>query len=60
MRFVKPLSRAVWEVFIDHDHDTGAIRMLLCRNCNHCLGAAKDSPVLLDKMAAYLRKHGKV
>jgi Recombination endonuclease VII len=43
----------------DHDHLTGATRELLCMICNMMLGNAKDSPTLLEKAAAYLRKHGK-
>jgi hypothetical protein len=45
---------------VDHDHDTGEVRKLLCVNCNRCLGAARDSPKLLDALALYLREHGKV
>lgn len=38
----------------DHDHVTGAIRGLLCRQCNVLLGMAKDSPAILHNAAAYL------
>ena len=44
---------------VDHDHETGAIRDLLCSNCNQGLGKFQDSPQLLDKAAEYLRKHGR-
>jgi hypothetical protein len=43
----------------DHDHITNEPRELLCSTCNVMLGNAKDSPSLLEKAAAYLRKHGK-
>ena len=43
----------------DHDHITGEPRELLCNACNVMLGNAKDSPTLLEKAAAYLRKWGK-
>lgn len=39
---------------VDHCHLTGRIRGLLCNQCNHMLGNAKDSPELLRKAAEYL------
>ena len=43
---------------VDHCHETGIIRGLLCMNCNQGLGKFKDSPELLMTAAAYLVKHG--
>ena len=42
---------------IDHDHDTGKIRGLLCNNCNRGLGLLKDSPELLRKAARYVENY---
>jgi hypothetical protein len=42
---------------IDHDHTTGRVRALLCCLCNWGIGHFQESPVLLDKAAAYLRAY---
>lgn len=40
----------------DHCHVTGAVRGLLCRNCNWMLGHAKDNTETLRRAAAYLER----
>lgn len=39
---------------VDHDHTTGAIRALLCRRCNHLIGAVNEDPSLLVAARDYL------
>lgn len=41
---------------IDHCHDSGAIRGLLCSNCNRALGLFKDSPQVMAAATAYLER----
>ncbi len=41
---------------VDHCHTTGAVRGLLCHQCNTALGLIKDSPDTLAKMITYLAK----
>ena len=40
---------------IDHDHTTGVIRGLLCRQCNQMLGLSKDNPLILIRAINYIR-----
>lgn len=40
---------------IDHCHDTGAVRGLLCNHCNRGIGFLQDSPVLLTNALKYLQ-----
>lgn len=40
---------------VDHDHLTGKIRGLLCRNCNTAIGKFKENICLLEQAIKYLR-----
>lgn len=42
---------------VDHCHDTGNIRGVLCGNCNNALGLVHDNPATLRAMADYIELH---
>jgi hypothetical protein len=44
---------------VDHDHETGAIRGIICHGCNSGLGLFRDSVDLLEKAKQYLLRTAK-
>ena len=40
---------------VDHDHNSGVVRGLLCLNCNRAAGLLDDNPELMEALARYLR-----
>ena len=44
---------------VDHCHDSGLVRGLLCKNCNNGLGMFKDSSEFVLIAAKYLKSFGK-
>ena len=51
-------GRTEVKLVVDHDHETGQYRKLLCNGCNHGLGRFKDSIALLMSAINYLVEHG--
>lgn len=45
-------------LYIDHDHDTGAVRGLLCSNCNSAFGMFKEDVGVLEMVIRYKRNGG--
>lgn len=43
-------------LYVDHDHNTGVIRGLLCNNCNMGVGYFKDDIELLMSAIRYLQQ----
>lgn len=42
---------------VDHNHETGVVRGLLCHPCNVSIGLLRESPETLWRAAEYLAQH---
>lgn len=42
---------------VDHDHETGAVRALLCADCNKMIGHAREEVSRLRAAIAYIERH---
>lgn len=47
----------VCELAVDHDHQTGKVRGLLCQHCNTAIGKFKEDPTLIRAAIDYLTLH---
>lgn len=43
---------------VDHDHNTGKIRALLCHSCNTALGLLRDDAQTVEKLLEYIKHYG--
>ena len=44
---------------VDHNHQTGSVRDILCSKCNSALGHLRDDPALARAAEAYLIRHAR-
>lgn len=44
-------------LFVDHCHDSGKVRALLCSRCNSALGLLDEDPEKILALAAYIVQH---
>ncbi|WP_406289651.1 endonuclease VII domain-containing protein [Embleya sp. NBC_00896] len=51
---VCPICQSIGPDNVDHDHETGKVRAVLCFNCNAALGMFKDRPDALRRAATYV------
>jgi hypothetical protein len=42
---------------VDHCHQTGKVRGLLCHHCNTALGHLRDNPLIIESALRYINKH---
>lgn len=49
-------SRGRHNMCIDHDHDTGKVRGILCHHCNCAIGMFRDDVVRMKQAIEYLQK----
>ena len=50
------LCKSSKKLVVDHDHNTGKVRGLLCDLCNRGLGYFKDNPDVLIAAAKYVKQ----
>ena len=56
----RPNCRNVEHLSVDHDHETGRIRGLLCQNCNLGIGHLKDNTTILESALFYLKERSSI
>lgn len=51
------VTGTVWDLAVDHCHETNRVRGLLCNSCNRGLGLLGDKIDTLETVLSYLKKH---
>ena len=52
----REISEELKNMVVDHNHETGEVRGLLCRGCNSSLGHFQDKPQILQNAVSYLER----
>lgn len=42
------------DLAVDHNHNTGKVRGLLCSNCNRAIGMLQEDPAIIDRAKQYI------
>jgi len=53
----KPASKLTYLLHVDHCHDHGHVRGLLCSGCNLYVGYVKNNPEVFANGSEYLKRH---
>ncbi len=56
---VKRRGKVKW-LAVDHNHETGHVRGLLCDHCNKAVGLMREDPRSLRRAADYVEKYAAV
>ncbi|EID9742484.1 hypothetical protein LCR77_004401 [Salmonella enterica] len=49
-----PICGEESKLVIDHDHESGNVRGMICDSCNKMLGFSRDNPTILNNAITYL------
>jgi len=52
-----PLSERMKRIAVDHNHATGAVRALLCIQCNTAVGMVMENVEIAERLVEYLKLH---
>jgi hypothetical protein len=54
---IDPRTKQVKNLQVDHCHETGKVRALLCKECNNALGLLHDDPDRIHLLLQYAEFH---
>lgn len=57
---LRPATALTRTLCVDHCHETGVIRGLLCLECNSALSNVRDNVSILHRLADYVEHHARI